>query len=336
MTPQEFDSKNFIPLNYYPWPAVTSKFIDRLGKEEWNYIDKDFTFVSEKTREKYKHIKLFDVLARMQGYLSWEQILPCTRFLFWQTFIDDQYDHDNIPKLERLRKRVVEVLQGDKVRSGEFGLLNQVALTRDEFKACTTPEWMERFIHDTSEYILYGVEEESLYRARNEEIPSIEKYALIRQYSIGMYPHYDFVELGVDFPLAAQVINHPVIQRIRMLAVQITIWQNDIHSLKKEMYNKNDNFNAVFVLQKIHQLSFEEAIQETMRIHDAQVAEMITLHKQLPDFGLGIEHQKNLSEWVTRLGAVIQGINTYYNIHPYRYTPDGHAWPEHRELNVRE
>ncbi|MFA6060273.1 MAG: hypothetical protein WC756_18880 [Taibaiella sp.] len=335
MTPEEFDGKNHIPLNYYPWPALTNEHIERMGIEEWKYIDADFTFASEVTREKYKKIALYDVLARMQPHLSWEQVIPCTRFLFWQTFIDDQYDHDAIPKLEQLRKRIVEVLQGDNVLPGEFGLLNQVALTRDEFKACVTGEWMDRFIRDTSEYILYGMEEEVYYRQTNE-LPSIEKYAIIREYSIGMYPHYDFVEIGLNFPLAASVINHPVIQRIRLLAEQITIWQNDIHSLKKELFNEAENLNAIIVLQKKHKLSFEEAVLECMRIHDAQVAEMVTLHNSLPDFGLGIAHQDNVKEWVTRVGTVIQGINTYYNIRPYRYTTDGFAWPESMMVKERK
>ncbi|EJL71408.1 terpene synthase family protein [Chryseobacterium populi] len=334
MKPEDFDPKKYLPLGYYPWPDLINKHVEEMEPHEAHWIETDFSFVSEKLQEKYKKIALYNVVSRMQPYHTREQLLACTRLLFWHTFIDDQYEHSPVSELKKIRERMVAIMQGDQVRSDENGVFQQIAISRDELNAFAPQEWMQRLINDMDEYIHFGVEEEIYYREHNK-LPTFANYSLFREYSIGMYPHYTLVEIGLDFPINAALLRHPVVQRARHLASRITIWENDIHSIRKDLYTERETLNAAFVLQKEHGISLEEAIEEMMRIHDADVAEMVSLQNNLD--GFSPEDQAIIKEYIFRMGVAIQGINSFYILQPQRYvTVGGFSWPDTEPLKLRE
>lgn len=332
MKPQDFNPQDYLPLNYYPWPDLINEYVEEMGKEEWNWIDKDFTFLSHNNREKYKKIALYNVTSRMQPTLNREQILACTRLLFWHTVMDDQYENYTKAELVHIRERMVAIMQGDEVLPGESGLFRQIAINREEFRAFAPQDWFERLTKSMSEYLEYGVEEEAYYR-KNNTLPTLSNYILARMYSVGMYPHYDFVEIGLGFPLSESLFSHPLIQRARYLATRITIWQNDIHSLRKELHNEAETFNAVIILQNEHKISIEEALSEIMRIHDSDVEQMVSLQNNHPTFG--VENMDIIKEYIKKMGITIQGINSFYILQNYRYTVEGFAWPDAEPVKVR-
>jgi len=329
----DFDPKIYLPVGYYPWPDLINDNVEEMGLEEAQWIDTDFSFVSESIRDKYKRVRLYNVTSRMLPHLTREQLLPCVRTLFWHTFIDDQYEHLSISGLRKLRERVVAIMQGDRVLPEENGLLRQIALSGRELNAFAPQEWMERQIDAFDEYLRFGVGEEAYYR-KSKKLPTMANYSLFREYSIGMYPYYNSVEIGLGFPFYNSLFRHPVIQQARRLASRITIWQNDIHSLRKDLYTERETLNAVFVLQNEYDISLDDALAEVMRIHDSEVAELVSLQNDAGSFS-GKERDI-IKEYILRMGVAIQGINTFYSLEPQRYVvTEGFPWPDTEPLMLR-
>ena len=104
-------------------------------------------------------------------------------------------------------------------------------------------------------------------------------------------------------------------------------WQNDFYSLRKELGLDTELMNLILVLKEVNKMSLEEAVNEAKRIHDADVAEFVALHENLPDFGV---HQQQVYDYILSLGTILQGLNTHYIQDTERYLADGvgFAWPE--------
>lgn len=158
-------------------------------------------------------------------------------------------------------------------------------------------------------------------------MPSLEYFKILREYSVNMYPYLYWADIEIGFVLPEVIDKHPVIQRLRALTSRIEAWQNDFYSLRKELGLDTELLNLILVLKEGNKISLEEAVNEAKRIHDADVAEFVALHENLPDFGV---HQQQVYDYVLSLGTILQGLNTHYIQDTERYLAGGvgFAWPE--------
>lgn len=62
-----------------------------------------------------------------------------------------------------------------------------------------------------------------------------------------------------------------------------------------------------------------------MKIHDEDLAELVALQEDLPDFG---KHQEEIKQMFLGWGSLIQGLNTFYLVDTNRYDPKCFAWPD--------
>jgi hypothetical protein len=201
-----------------------------------------------------------------------------------------------------------------------------MALIRDEFKAFMPEEWMERFIESFYITVRYGIELEHPYKIANRP-PSLALFQVLREYSVLMFPYLTFGEIESGLILPKHILDHPVVKRMITLLVRIIAWQNDIHSLPKELAKVTEIFNLILVLQKENQLSLEEASAEALRIHNKDLEELLTLQKEYREFG---EYQEHVDQFIYYSGIGIQGVNTFYlqETERYRHGGVGFAWPE--------
>jgi hypothetical protein len=125
--------------------------------------------------------------------------------------------------------------------------------------------------------------------------------------------------------LTEEIERHPVIQRVRSLWSRIVAWQNDIQGLKKELSKDTEVMNIVIVLQRNYNLSLEDAMTEAMKIHNDDLAELVALQEDLPDFG---KYQEQVKQLLLGWGSLIQGLNTFYLVDTNRYDPKCFAWPD--------
>jgi hypothetical protein len=328
MQPEEFKSSYYLPLNYYPWPNLVNPHIEQMGRDMDYWIDNDYTFLTDVQRERYKKMRLHACTARMWPDLTYEQTIPCNRFMLQYVILDDQLEHSSFQEIQQQRIRCTAILKGEQPGPDENALYQHLAIIRDEFRAFMPEIWMERFINYFYKSFRYGIELEYSFKV-TKQAPSLTLYKVIREYSVLMHPYLILGEIESGLVLPNHIIEHPIIQRIISLIVRVVAWQNDIHSLPKEMAKGTEVFNLVFVLQREYHLSLEEACAEAFRIHNVDLEEMITLHRDYREFG---EYQEHVDKFLYYAGVGLQGVNTFYlqETERYRHGGVGFAWPEEK------
>jgi hypothetical protein len=331
MKPEDFNPQDYLPQGYYPWPDLINSNIGQMEIDMNNWIDQDYAYLPEKARRKYKKMGFHLCTARMVPKASYEQTIPCNRFVLNFVVMDDQMEFATIDEKKRDCDRAIEILQGSAPAPNENGIFQHLALIRDEYKAFMPPEWLERFTENLSRCFKYGVQEETPFKLA-KRIPSLEYFMILREYSVNMYPYLYWADIETNFVLPKYIEEHPVIQRLRALTSRIEAWQNDFYSLRKEMGLDTELMNLILVLQKGRKISLEEAVNEAKRIHDEDVAEFVALHENLPDFG---NYQQRVYDYITSLGTILQVLNTHYIKDTERYLAggEGFAWPEGTQVN---
>ena len=141
MKPEEYNSKDYLPRGHYPWPDLINPHAEQMGKDMDGWIDNDYTFLTEKQRGIYKKMKLHMCTARMWPNLTYEQTIPCNRFMLQYVALDDQVENSSLEEIQQLRIRCVDILRGDQPRPEENALYQHMALIRDEFRALMPDIW---------------------------------------------------------------------------------------------------------------------------------------------------------------------------------------------------
>lgn len=328
MRPEEFKSSNYLPLNYYPWPNLVNSHIEQMGRDMDSWIDNDYTFLTDEQKVKYKKMRLHACTACMWPDLTYEQAIPCNRFMLQYVVLDDQLEDSSLQEIQQQRIRCTAILKGDEPGPDENALYQHLAILRNEFRAFMPEIWMERFIYYFYQSFRYGIELEYSFKVTNLP-PSLSLFQVIREFSVLMRPYLIFGEIESGLVLPNHIIEHPVMLKIISLIVRVVAWQNDIHSLPKEMAKGTEVFNLIFVLQREYHLSLEEACTEALRIHNADLEEVIALHRDYREFG---EYQEHVDKFLYYAGVGLQGVNTFYLQETERYLHGGvgFAWPEEK------
>ncbi len=194
MKPEEYKSKNYLPFGHYPWPDLINPHAEQMGKDMDGWIDNDYTFLTEKQRTIYKKMKLHICTARMWPDLTYEQSIPCNRFMLQYVALDDQVENSSLEEIQQLRIRCVDILRGAQPKPEENALYQHMALIRDEFRALMPDIWVERFIYYFYQSFRYGIELEYPYKIAQRP-PSLTLFKTIREYSVLMRPYLIFGEI---------------------------------------------------------------------------------------------------------------------------------------------
>ncbi|MBS0029254.1 terpene synthase family protein [Chitinophaga sp. 22321] len=319
------------PIPKYPWPYFIGRFSEEFYEEENNWIDTDYTFMSEGTREKYKRHGLAQATSYMfPACTTMEQIRPIARFMVWLTLYDDYHEVCPVHELAGIRDHIMDVMLGEAPRPDDIGLIRQVARSREEFLPYVNDYWFERWAQSFYRYTTYGIMEETPYKLA-KRCPTLDNLMFIREYSISMYPYGDPVEPSINFIAPRYVSEHPVIQRLKALMCRIMAIQNDLASLKKELAIDTEILNIVVVIMHQFKVSVEEACTESLRMHDEYVREFAEIQANLPNFGA---IQKDVENFVYHMALMITGLGAwYYGGNSIRYSTPG-AFPK-PEYSVR-
>jgi hypothetical protein len=325
MKPEEYNSKDYLPRDHYPWPDLINPHAEQMGKDMDGWIDNDYTFLTEKQRKIYKKMRLHMCTARMWPDLTYEQTIPCNRFMLQYVALDDQVENSSLEEIQQLRIRCVDILKGAQPTQEENALYQHMALIRDEFRAFMPDIWVDRFIYYFYQSFRYGIELEYPYKIAQRP-PSLTLFKTIREYSVLMRPYLILGEIESGLVLPEHIFEHIVVQKMISHMTLVVAWQNDIHSLPKEMAKGTEVFNLVFVLQQEYNLSLEDACTQAFRIHNEELAKLIALHAEYREFG---EYQEHVDQFVYYAGVGLQGVNSFYlETERYQHGGTGFARPE--------
>jgi len=327
LTPDEYSSTTYLPYGCYPWPNLVSPHLKRMGRDMEHWIDTDYTDLTGSARETYKRMRLHACTAHMLPTTSYEQIVPCNRFMLLYVVVDDQLENATFDEVERRTRRIVKIMREDKPPDAyDNGIDRQTAHIREEHGAYLPAHWMEWFIDEWEYTLIYGVGAETPYKLAHRP-PPLATFLTLRETSVLMFPYLCWADIESGFVMPPHIRRHPIIARLRSLITRVIFLQNDIHSYPKEANKDSEVFNCIRVLQYHYGISLEAACDRAMRIHDTNLAEFQVLRDSLPDFG---KYQNQIHHYIECMGLMTQGVNTFYIHETPRYLPGGKgfAWPE--------
>ncbi|TZF93505.1 hypothetical protein FW781_17580 [Chryseobacterium panacisoli] len=319
-----------IPVLQYSWAYKVAPFAESFYEEQNDWIDRDYQFMPEATRIKYKRNNLIQAASYMfPATKTMEQMRPIARFMVWLTLYEDYYELCPVKELASVRDDIMNVMLGDNPRPGDIGLLRQVALSRDEFRPYVNDNWFQRWAESFHDYTTYGIMEETPYKLK-QEFPTLSHLLLMREYSISMYPYADPVEPSMGFIAPDSVSKHPVIKRLKTLMSRIMVIQNSFASIEKKLIISPDVLNIIFVMKHQYKISLEEACMEAMQMHNNYVREFVELKVNLPEFG---PLQKDVENFVHHMTLMLSGLGAWYHLgkSPCYEVPGEYPRPEYAQ-----
>ncbi|KAH8886432.1 terpenoid synthase [Thozetella sp. PMI_491] len=138
----------------------------------------------------------------------------------------------------------------------------------------------QRFIDSFERYTNAVVQQ-----ARDREddcIRDIENYFSIRRLTIGAEPSFAINAVHYDIP--DSIINHPTIQFLTTLCIDMLLIGNDLVSYNVEQSRGDDGHNLVTVVMLEHNMNPQDAMDWIGDLHTSLVEQFLAEHARLPIF----------------------------------------------------
>jgi hypothetical protein len=311
--------KHKLPLNTDALFHAYYQVENRMHKE-YHVLDKstndwiaEYQCLSEAVKEKTQIANYGILTAQIFPDTDVNILIPIARWMLWAFIYDDFYGPSAKDELEMICNKAIRILQGEKPAPEENALFQQLYTTRNELLAVATPAWLERFVSSHRYYFSGLLLDEYSYK-QNIQYPTSQEYLYIRDRLIGGFMVCDLLELA-DGVLPEEIFLHPYIQRLRLLATRMMIWDNDIFSYKKELA-ENEAMNIVLIMSAEKGISIEEAVAEAFEIRRKDYEELINYEQVMPDFGIFNTLVKN---YLRNVLILLQGQLEWYKKKSLRY-----------------
>jgi hypothetical protein len=134
--------------------------------------------------------------------------------------------------------------------------------------------------------------------------PDLETYVQRRRVTIGLRPLFALWELELGAELPEEVRAHPGLARMAARTCNVVGWTNDLFTCAKEL-KSGEVQNLVIVLMAQEGLSYGEAVERAVAMHDAEVHGFVQDSRALPS--LGSSFDASLGRYVDMLGSCMRG-----------------------------
>jgi hypothetical protein len=240
----------------------------------------------------------FDLLSAYQyAGQPFESAVIHSHLMTWFFVFDDimDIDHGQDEDLRTFRselcKRHLALLAGAAVANGDTRCIHafyDFLMKVETLSRAGLSFWYDRMLHHLREYIL-GAYWESLIGPTTDTNANTAFYLQVRHMAVGVAPCLDLMAIGAAVP-AKPFSNNYYVQRMERMAINYSIWINDLAGLNRDL--KRGLGNIVFTLQRDHVLSLIDAARMVGRMCDAELVAFLQVEKQLPML-LGEEFDEN-------------------------------------------
>ncbi|KAI1842182.1 hypothetical protein JX265_001457 [Neoarthrinium moseri] len=163
----------------------------------------------------------------------------------------------------------------------------------------STKSFQRRFLVGWEDY-LKGTAQQAEDRSRSY-IRNVDSYLEVRRQTIGVLPSLLFFQMDMDLP--DEVLAHPTIVALEMLAVDLTIIANDLLSYDKEQASGDDEHNLVTIAMKEFKTDVQGAIDWAAKIHAELVRQFNQLVLTAPRWGGPVDldvqtYVDGIAQWV--------------------------------------
>jgi hypothetical protein len=239
-----------------------------------------------------------DLLSAFQCYdLPLEATVIHSHLMTWFFVFDDIMDIDHRLGGEansyrsKLCKRHLDILTGavpDKDDPGCTHALHDYLQRVRLLSAEGFAYWYKRMVHHLREYVL-GAYWESLIGPTTHVNTNTAMYLQVRHMAVGVAPCLDLMAIAAEVP-GRPFADNFYVQRLERLAINYSIWVNDLAGLGRDM--KRGLGNVIFTLQHDHSLTLAEATRMVGGMCDAELDAFLQVERQLPML-LGDDYEKD-------------------------------------------
>lgn len=177
----------------------------------------------------------------------------------------------------------------------------------------SSKEWIMNFRVSISKMLNAGLWE--FDNCKGDKLPSFAQFYEKRQFLGAAHISTDLITVIEDIQLPSRILEHPVVARLTYLARNCVCWANDLFSLSKEIEH-GDQHNMVLILMNERGIKLEDAIIETVVLHDKEMGEFVNLSSKLPDFG---DHDEAIKKYVAVLASILKGNIDWSSSETARY-----------------
>ena len=252
---------------------------------------------SEESYQRYSDTRL-DLLSSYQLHdLPLDTALIHSHLMTWFFVFDDIMDMDHGLKddvksyVADLCKQHLDILNGVVPDEGDprcirafYDFLTHVKKLSGERFAF----WYERMLHHLREYV-HGAYWESQIGPTTNINTNTALYLQVRHMAVGVAPCLDLMAIAKEIP-GKEVVDNFFVQRLERLAINYSIWVNDLAGLGRDM--KRGLGNIVFTLEQDHALALPDAARMLARMCDNELLAFQQVEKQLPRL-IGSDYERN-------------------------------------------
>ncbi|KIJ64878.1 hypothetical protein HYDPIDRAFT_175348 [Hydnomerulius pinastri MD-312] len=303
-------------LTQWPWTRHLNPHYKEVGASSSAWIN-GFKVMSAKGK------KAFDKC-------NFKQLRACCDMMHLFFVFDELSDCESAPVVHQQASIIMDALRNPYAPrpDGEspLGEITRQFWSRAIRFAKPTPLTQERFIRSFEAYasaVAVQAEDRDLHLIRD-----IESYLTVRRDTIGTYPCFVLLELGMDIP--EDVLDHPVIVDMERCITDIICIGNDVYSYNVEQARGDDGHNAVTVVMNDLGTDLHEALDwigEYSAILEARFLDNIDL---LPSWGEEIDAQ--VATYVNGLGNWARANEAWSFETPRYFGKDGLDIQKHRKV----
>lgn len=333
MSNKNFNALEFLHEKFkYPFPILKNPLANQLQEiTDHQWIDGEYLSLykdNPELRKKYKKTKTAHIAAHFFPTASEERFRPICRLMLWAFLNDDLYEESEPNNIEYVRNQSIAILNGEiKPSRLTIPLGGMLVSSRQELLEFMPQEFILRLSQTINKYFI-GLEKELMYK-KSKKFPTIAECIAFRENTVCLYPFLQLITVDLDVVFPSEIHEHPVIQRLQALTCRMSIFFNEVQSVVKDEATESIYYNTVKVIQNELRISLEEACQESLRLHNEDLEEFITLQASLPDFGIWHDAVVN---WVHYMSLVLSGWkNISANLDRY----NGMAFPTAVELQKK-
>lgn len=295
------------PLIQYPFPSRINPLVTAAHEHTTNWVYSYDLLKTNEAKARFAKAKFAWLAARAFPDADLHELCIIADFNTWLFMLDDQCDEAQTGKksvyLKSIISGLMDILRYNQSVSLTKGGALAAALSNiwDRMRAISRPAWRIRFIRSMEEYF-----SSCLWEADNRaagQVPSVADYIAMRPYTGALFADVEAIEIIEKVYLPDHILQQSTIKRMVLACNNIVCWSNDLFSCYKES-QQGDVHNLVLVLAHEQNLDLQEAIDETIRMHNEEVALFVALEKQLPMFHTSLDaaverYISVLRSWIT-------------------------------------
>ncbi|SEW22187.1 Terpene synthase family, metal binding domain [Chitinophaga sp. YR573] len=295
-----------IPALYCPFNSQISPYASAVESHTSQWVEK---FGIRDDIRGYTESRFAYMTSRFYPTAEYSRLCLANDLLVLLFLLDDVFDNkdeeaQNPDNLKKLLYSCLEILKNDRTYTLQSGGNILAALTDvwKRMKDCTSPEYQQTFVQDMLK--LFSAVDWQNKNVNASRIPSVADYIESRPLIGGAHIAATLIELTEQVHLPANIINHKKISALTMLCGHLGCWANDLYSLAKEIEH-GDTHNLVLVMREEKKLNIENAINETVRLHNQEMIQFERIFHSLPSFS--DEMDEEVYKYAFCLAMIVRG-----------------------------